>query len=191
MRFSTIGLVALGALITSNALGAGLSDIVDVNKGRATGINCNNATLNLEVNDHNEGLLVLSNRSGLLNLEGRSVDRVSCNLSVPIQLPANKRLVLRQASTSSLLLIDRRASGKLNLDLFIGKSGEEIKQEESLRGGSRGIVQNVFDLDAKSECGAQSLLRANQALVINNTRERAGRAQLRDVIIELSVENCE
>ncbi|MBF0298187.1 MAG: DUF4360 domain-containing protein [Oligoflexia bacterium] len=122
-----------------------------------------------------------------------SIYRKNCALSIPVQLPVNKRLVVSQIDMSEKLdLADVGVAVSMQFEAFLtGQSAPVLKKEftssaESLRGK---LLLRRNDI-LNSNCGGSDLLRLNTSSIMKTTTGNANLAEVDRITLYFKVEDC-
>ncbi len=129
---------------------------------------------------------------------GSSLDRKSCNLIIPVNLPKNKKLVVSlidlqgdtdgQVGTSS-------AVAKISFEAFLAGSSQKIQTKNvALSQGRKSFLFRKTNV-LNSTCGGQSVLRLNSNVILTKTAVARADASVETLAVKkvkifLNVEDC-
>lgn len=133
---------------------------------------------------------------------GSSLDRKSCSLSIPVNLPAGKKLVISLIDIQGNLESSsvEGAQAKLSFEAFLAGSGQKAQVKTMrLTSGKRSFLFRKTNT-LSSTCGGESILRINSNIILS--RANAVRpnqlqapslndiAQVKKIKVSLSLEDC-
>ncbi len=108
---------------------------------------------------------------------GKSLDRKSCNIAIPVQVPQGYSVSIFQVDYRGFAAIPYGARGQFNVEYFFAGS-RGLRANKALRPGSQSDYQFTDRLEAStlvwSACGASTNLRMNTSLLVasNSRREQ-------------------
>lgn len=122
----------------------------------------------------------------------RTLDRRSCNIAIPVELPPGKTLVLSQHSIFGEVDLPGTVRLRINSEMFFtGGRGPTIEID---RVGDTVGSENFYVRGAEtvtSACGPDAILRVNTGLTLNKTQTRdAGSAVIDGIALTLKVQDC-
>lgn len=131
---------------------------------------------------------------------GSSLDRKSCSLSIPVNLPANKKLVISLIDIQGNLESSNAdgVQAKLSFEAFLAGSSQKVQTKNMrLSAGKRSFLFRKTNT-LSSNCGGESILRINSNMIL--TRASAIKseqtpvlseiAQVKKIKVSLSLEDC-
>lgn len=128
---------------------------------------------------------------------GRSFDRKTCNLSIPVSVPAGKSVSVLSVSYRGANRLPAGASAQFNVEHFVaGGRGKVFKR--TFDGPDQGNFTISDKLTAKSwsACGADVILRTNSSVRVTTKANKAasvsvGAQNIRSAIVySLQYRNC-
>lgn len=133
---------------------------------------------------------------------GSALDRKSCSLSIPVNLPANKKLVISLIDIQGNLESSsaQGAQAKLSFEAFLAGSSQKIQTKTMrLSSGKRSFLFRKTNT-LSSNCGGESILRINSNLILSRAsslkpaqQQAPGLndiAQVKKIKVSLSLEDC-
>lgn len=126
-----------------------------------------------------------------IDVEGKKIERKACAVSIPLDLPEGKRLVISTPALFGASLLSEGVAAKAHLEVFVvGEKGLEVGQSLSHEETSKFFYQRSTE-ELRSACGAQTLIRVNASLLGQGNGRLEGRALLEGIAVTLKIENCE
>lgn len=122
-----------------------------------------------------------------------AVDRKSCNLSIPVQVPSGYQIALPTIQVRGKVDLNDHSNARLDTEIFFaGQAG--VKQSETFQGG----LQKRFKLNfsaknnAWSACGESVNVRVNLGLLVRSARGQADQGMITSIRLptNLQVRAC-
>ncbi|MEQ1723692.1 MAG: DUF4360 domain-containing protein [Pseudobdellovibrio sp.] len=128
---------------------------------------------------------------------GKSFDRKACSLTIPVKLPANKKLVISLIDVQGQVngaSVDSKTSAKLSFEAFLAGSSQKIQTKAmTLNQGNRAFIMRKTNV-LSSTCGGESQLRINtNALLTQATADTSLTEimQVKKLSIYMNLEDCQ
>lgn len=182
-------LISVSLSATSHAVE--LSEVLDMSAVGSGGNGCVGglATHQVDLSDRRGRLRVYLDTMTAVTGNGRALDRRACAISIPLSLPADKKLVVTRSDLISRLEVAANSTTVINTEVFLtGLTGLPVKREYEAITDFYGTVldQNVEGME--TACGAQGLLRLNSSVRVQSRDESA--ADVRRIGLNLHLEDC-
>lgn len=102
-----------------------------------------------------------------VSTNGRQIDRASCALTIPIQIPRGYALLLPQISLDGVARIENGDQAKLNAEVFVAGSQGSL-QTRTLNSANDGVFSFVANADVRQRtaCGESINLRMNTSVML-------------------------
>ena len=109
-------------------------------------------------------------------LSGKTLDRKSCNLAIPVSVPSGYQVAMGEVSITGSNILPRGARSQINLETFFAGSRGPLVQR-NFTGPIVGEFRTGSSVEAEplqwSACGAHVILRINlNAMVMTNRRRQ-------------------
>lgn len=122
---------------------------------------------------------------------GESIERGTCQFSMPVQLPAGYRLVLSDLSVAGDLSLAAGARSRASAEIFQAGTQNEILESIDYASQSRlnkSILLRQNGEVLVSDCGAQMILRGNASLMLQGEGRSSG--ALYSMRMKARLESC-
>lgn len=171
-RFSMGALALAFCLSGTLAQGQGLS----LGTPGYGGPGCPDGTARVSLNDDGTQLRLSFERfqAAAGGGSGRSFDRKSCNLSIPVSVPSGKSVSVISVQYRGFNRLPASATSRISVETFLaGGSGPVVSRSFT------GPLQDAFTFSERgtatawSACGADVILRINASLRVNASGSRA------------------
>lgn len=133
------------------------AQMFQVGQMAAAGSGCVGGNIDLSVNDN--GLVLSYPQMKILPNALKTIDRVSCNISIPLSLPPGYQLVAT-AVTNGAAVLEKSDRGSVSQELFFAGSTSVVKKA-TLKTGSRSFQLASGLAPFRSACGQSLILRNN------------------------------
>lgn len=168
-----------------------LASVMLIDQLKVAGTGCSAAKNETRIEfDQEKNSLKLSfakYRTDLSDLS-KNVDRKACSLSIPVVVPAKKRVVISQISLHGKVRLNSGSKSQTSFEAFL--SGSKAPQKTKLvNAGNSGLVgRTLFRRTEvlKSECGKSDLLRLNSSLL----QSGLGSSEVEEAVLDLTLEDC-
>ncbi|MBK8451819.1 MAG: DUF4360 domain-containing protein [Thiofilum sp.] len=122
-----------------------------------------------------------------------AVDRKSCNLSIPVQVPSGYQIALPTIQVRGKVDLNDHSNARLDTEIFFaGQAG--VKQSETFQGGLQKRFKLNFSTNnnAWSACGASVNIRVNLGLLVRSARGQADQGMITSIRLptNLQVRAC-
>jgi hypothetical protein len=134
---------------------------------------------------------------------GSALDRKSCSLNIPVNLPANKKLVISLIDIQGNLESSSTdgAQAKLTFEAFLAGSSQKAQiKTMHLTSGKRSFLFRKTNT-LSSTCGGESILRINSSIILTRANSIKPTqlqvpvlneiAQVKKIKVSLSLEDCQ
>ena len=115
----------------------------------------------------------------------------TCAVSIPVKVPASKRLVISLIDLSGELNLQQSSTSKLSFEAFL-TGGQQKITEKNL--GASVNQYNSFLLRKndvlKSTCGGSDLMRINSNVLLKSTSSKNEYVSIKNIKIYLALEDC-
>ena len=178
MKKSLVSLLS-GVAVAFAALAANADDI-QLGQPSYGGNGCPNGTASATLSPDQKSLSILFDQYLMEagGSTGKTIDRKSCNLAVPVLVPQGYSISVFQVDYRGFAAIPRGGRGQFNVEYFFaGMRGP--RQVKNIPGGSNSNYELTDRLSAESlvwsACGADVNLRINTNFLVqtNSRREQA------------------
>lgn len=175
------------------------AQVIDVSQIQSGGTGCKSGGAGpsggrpLEVYQSNfSGRVMIFLPEMSVDVTQKGIDRKACAISLPVSLPAGKRLVLGQPAVFGSADLSEGASAIAMTEVFeAGSQGPKI--ETKLTAAEASDETYYYDRsedEIRTACGAQLNLRANISLLGQKGSSAGGTATLEGAAMTLHVEDC-
>lgn len=121
----------------------------------------------------------------------RIVDIKSCQIAIPITLPAKKRLVISQIDLLGKVDLEQGSQAKLSFEAFLSGSSSPLRTRTiSAAADLNGRVLTRRTEILRSKCGGSDLVRMNTNIVTQGSQKRLESFSVRSLSLYLSLEDC-
>lgn len=122
-----------------------------------------------------------------------AVNRKSCNLSIPVQVPSGYQIALPTIQVRGKVDLNDNSNARLDTEVFFaGQAG--VKQSETFQGGLQKRFKLNFSANnnAWSACGESVNVRVNLGLVVRSARGQTDQGMITSIRIptNLQVRAC-
>ncbi|MBF0363184.1 MAG: DUF4360 domain-containing protein [Oligoflexia bacterium] len=171
-----------------------LSTIVLASEITINGSGCSSKTNTYYADfDFERNILDISFKRYLLGNGSSTMYRKNCALSIPVELPANKRLVVSQIDMSEKLdLSDAGVVVSMQYEAFLSGQSAPVSKKE--------FISTVPELHGKlllrrndvltSSCGGKDLLRINTSSMMKTATTNINTAEVERITLYFKVEEC-
>ena len=127
---------------------------------------------------------------------GRSFDRKSCDLAIPVKVPAGKSVSIVSADFRGVNHLPSAATSEVRVESFIAGSSGSVFTRTFTGPASGNFLASSSKGTAWSACGADVILRTHSSLLVTASRNRAsdagvGSGAIRSAIVyHLGWKNC-
>jgi hypothetical protein len=177
-----------------------LSSIFDLSQLSVNGSGCplQLAGTQSSFNSETNVLEILTRQYRNETLGSRVLQRRSCNLAIPIKLPAKKRLSISQIDIRGKVDIQSKSQTQISFEAFLaGQTNSAKTKTVSAKGSSslNGRFQMRRTELMKSKCGGSDILRLNSALLSDHRGSGSATAkpensEVQSIHIFLNLEDC-
>lgn len=193
MKFSKVTrVVVVSLLIFGQGAQAG-ADVIDVSKIASGGNGCLGGG-DLEVYQSEfSGRVMVYFPAMKVDVTQKALDRKACALSLPITLPAGKRLVIGEPAVFGSTDISEGASVLAAAEVFeAGDQGPKVERELQYLEDDHGFFYERDSTLITTACGAVTTVRANVSLLGKKGSSPQGAvAILEGMAMTLEIEDCE
>ncbi len=119
-----------------------------------------------------------------------AIDRATCNLSLPVAVPAGKKLVINRIRIKESYKLSQNSKVKLAVSAFFpGQLGETLSQELSHDAGQLVLSKKVRVV---SGCGESTIVRFNSSLTMTSNEDAAhsDKAAISAISLRLNFIDC-
>lgn len=175
-----------------------ITELLTLDKVTVQGSGCSAKTPAYTELDLTRNLIDITLKSFIAtNSEARKVDYKSCNLAIPIKLPAGKRLTISLIDLSGEVRpqsADLKSTSTLRFEAFLAGSTGKVQQKVVALGSeARTVLFRKTDV-INTGCGTSEVLRLN----VNNALASKGsaaaglinQAQVKKISVYLNLEDC-
>lgn len=175
-----------------------ITELVTLDKITALGTGCSNKTPAYTELDLTKNVIDITLKSFIaVNSEQRKIDYKSCNVSIPLKLPAGKRLTISLIDLNGEVrpqTADLKSTSTLKFEAFLaGSTGKVNSKAVALGSEARTVLFRKTDV-ITTGCGTSEILRLN----VNNTLISKGTAlngevnqsQVKKISVYLNLEDC-
>ena len=161
--------LALAALVGQSAL----ADDISLGLPAYGGNGCPGGTASATLSPDSKQLSILFDQyiveAG--SATGRSIDRKSCNLAIPVHVPQGYSISIMQVDYRGFAAIPVGGRGQFNVEYFFAGS-RGPRQVKNFRGGTNDSYEMTDRLAAEalvwSSCGANVNLRVNTSMLVQS-----------------------
>jgi hypothetical protein len=116
--------------------------------------------------------------------------RKSCNLAIPVSVPKNTQLVIKEIAFQNDVNLPRGAKSTFNAEIFYaGTKG--VKASNVVKGPQNRVRTPRKRLKVVSECGKDQIIRVNTAIVIEAEAGKNALSGIRDKLeLKLAWQRC-
>ncbi len=173
-----------------------LSSVVDISQIAVAGSGCPSQLEGTVANfDLERNLLDITLRRFALASGGgtnKKLDRQACNLSIPVQAPVGKRVVVSQIDLSSKIDLAQGSEARFRLESFLaGTTGVVTSRIVSAAGSpkkGRTLIRRNDLL--RSKCGGADILRLNSSAVLISDTPNQSALSVGRIVVYLRYEPC-
>lgn len=175
-----------------------ITELVTMDKITVLGTGCSNKTPAYTELDLTKNVIDITLKSFIAtNSEARKMDYKSCNVTVPLKLPAGKRLTISLIDVSGEVRpqsADLKSTSTLRFEAFLaGSTGKINSKAVALGSEARTVLFRKTDV-ITTGCGTSEILRLN----VNNALSSKGTAadglinqsQVKKISVYLNLEDC-
>ena len=139
------------------------------------GTGCPAGSASVTLSPNNSALSILFDSYVAEAGNGRTVDRKSCNIAIPVHVPQGYSISVFQVDYRGFLSLPSGARSTFNVEYFFaGSSG--VRQSKTAMGSQNGLYELTDNLVAEavvwSACGADVNLRANTSMMVQTNRRQ-------------------
>lgn len=130
----------------------------------------------------------------------KSFDRKACSLTIPVSLPAGKKLVISLIDVQGQvkgLSETSKTTGKLSFEAFLAGTSQKIQTKTmTLNQGHRGFIMRKTNV-LSSNCGGESQLRINTNALLTTASGSLSAAQaselmqVKKISVYMNLEDCQ
>lgn len=175
-----------------------ITELVTLDKITVLGTGCSNKSPAYTELDLTKNVIDITLKSFItVNSDARKMDYKSCNVTVPLQLPAGKRLTISLIDVSGEVrpqAADLKSTSTLKFEAFLaGSTGKLNAKVVALGSEARTVLFRKTDV-ITTGCGTSEILRLN----VNNALSSKGSAavgltnqsQVKKISVYLNLEDC-
>jgi hypothetical protein len=170
-----------------------LTGIFDDKKIALGGSGCSNTDGEIitELNEEKNIFQISMKNYRISGDNGKNLEYKTCAISIPVKVPASKRIVISLIDLSGELNLQAGVTSKLSFEAFL-TGGQQKLLEKQL--GSNVVQQNSFLMRKsdvlKSSCGGSDLMRINSNLLAQKISAKNDYVSVKSIQIFLSIEDC-
>lgn len=174
--------------------GEQLGDFVRVDQIAVAGTGCPQSQMGTLADfDTERNILEVSMRKFTLTaVKGAKLDRKTCAIAIPVQLPRGKRLVISQLDFGGKVSLVPGAVATAKVESFVASSSRPTQSKE-VRAAADPIQGRILlrtNDNLKSPCGANAVIRVNTDTTLQNNSMKPSTVEMDRIALYLKVESC-
>jgi hypothetical protein len=105
---------------------------------------------------------------------GKNIDRVSCNLAIPIHVPQGYKVIMKLPEIQGFADISRKGRATIDAEVFAtGARGPKIRKQIKGPISSKLSIVDFRDQQVESDCGADMIVRLNLSAIVQSSSQVA------------------
>lgn len=137
------------------------------------GTGCPSTSASVSLSPDQSALSILFDQYVVEAGQGRTMDRKSCNIAIPVHVPQGYSISVFQVDYRGFNSLPAGARSTFNVEYFFAGS-RGVRQSKSFFGAANGLYELTDNLTAEavvwSPCGADTNLRVNTSMLVQTNR---------------------
>lgn len=153
---------------------------------------CDQSTAKIQVNGQQTRVKVSMSKYRVAS-SGKPIQRGTCNLALPVEVPAGKQLVISKIRVAEAFSLGSHTKSSISVAAFFpGQVGEVLSQSLGNPSGARGRLVLSKRVNVVSECGQSTIVRFNSSITLMSHEQSssADHAEISSVELSLKLVDC-
>ncbi len=167
------GAFAISTLLSALTVTTALADDIQLGTPGYGGTGCPVNSASVSLSPDQKALSILFDQYVVEAGNGRSMDRKSCNIAIPVHVPQGYSISVFQVDYRGFNSLPAGARSQFNVEYFFAGS-RGIRQTKSFFGPAANLYELTDNLAAEAlvwtPCGADTNLRVNTSMLVQTNR---------------------